>query len=1174
MKAKSKFKYALYVLIALFLVVLSSSSLSIKAAEITEYDDVSYSSYKGNVEGKTDYDYVNKRNVTLKFNLPSSVDQSKMMVQFVITDSAAYEWEKSDDTNGSFNDVGVKSFDINLPYDENYIHSRMKLYGADIIYTLAIEFVMIDEVAPTAGVVSSESYTLGTWTNQDVTFNISDATDNLSGISSQTYRILKDNMVYTDWQSYVNEEGNPFAITLTQTGVYEIKTKAIDKANNAADGTSVFIKIDKEIPTTGLLISSTTQYWNGEDVIVYVKVGGEDDFGRSGFSHYAIASVMLNATDITTRYASVGSTYNGSELTFTESGRYVLKIRGYDVATNYYEYVYEFGIDKVNQSLSLSQAVTDKAVVSALINVTKGAFDGYSETKYYYMHGEYSADDFIADNEFDGVSATVLLNGYYTFASIDEVGNIFVTTISINNIITTLSVVYDGLLSQVVGDLSPIRFTAMIDVNASTNNIYWFVDNNIRKRGGNTFDYTPPAAMGTYKVQARINSDAHIVSVEFAITVSINAATYIKIDYVEEDLTRTYGDESSIELVAVVDAGASAESAAWYINGQSLGIGEAINVPYDKIKDAGEYEISIFLIGENTLTDKITVVVNPLEIVVVPIAVSKLYGTEDPELNYTVSKLLYGDLLEGKLEREEGEDEGDYLITLGTLAHPNYNIILYEEPVYFSITSYDIDVVVTYYGYYNAVTQTYKKLDQETFKVGVNKEFTGEIKTFEGYHEYDGEAITITVTDDVHVIDYYYTAVEYEVVINHVSARDNSVVLASETKTVCIDQEITVYTKTISGYSINNQFVKFIMDGVTKEYTITYNPVEVNINVKHIGYEGRVLDTEVVQSWFGLTIKIPYKIFTGYSSPSDYFTYIISNEKNNMVNLSYIPNRYDITIHHVNENRVKIHEDTVLQLQEFDSTATLYPIFIEGYIATVEKGTYTVNSALFNEFTFVYRQAIKPIITLIGDSEILINIDQVERYTDEKAFVNDYFSKDKQISGVWRGTAPTYTKIGTFYLDYNYINEDGLTADTVTRVIVIYDKTAPIITVGIEEETIIVGTEYDFYAGINYSDNYDSNDKLTITYQTDLDINLIGTYTITYTVKDTSGNTATATRIVHVKNAKTAGGSFPIVPVIIGGAVGVLGIIAAIIFITMKKKKGATDTTATPEKKENEGEKK
>ena len=1160
-KVSSILKYSVYALFTLLFVVLSSSYSAIKAEGITEYDDVSYISYKATVIEKTDYDYVNVRDVTIEFNLPSSIDQTKMMVQFVISDVDSYTWDESNDYNDEFNDVGKKSFDIHLPYNENYIHSRMKLLGSDIIYILAIEYVKIDVDPPVVGEIKADGYAFGSWTNKDVTFTIGDATDQTSGIMSQTYRILKDNMTYTDWQSYVNSESEPFSITLTQTGVYAIQTKATDKANNKSESSIVYVKIDKETPSTGLLISSTTQYWNAVDVSVYIRVGGEDDFGRSGFSHYKIESVTMNNTNITTDYASVGEMYDGHELIFSDSGKYVIKIRGYDIATNYHEYVYEFGIDKIAQTISLTQTVTDKAVREAVIEINKGAFDNYSETKYYYLHGEFDVDTFVAENEVEGNSITVPLNGYYTFATIDEVGNIYVATISINNIITKLSVVYDGVLSQVVGDLSTIKFSAVIDVNASKNNIYWFVDGSIRQRGGDTFSYMPPASMGTYKIQARINSDTYLASEEFVITVSTTAATFIEIDCDSSKLVRTYGDESSIEMVAVVDEGASAESANWFINDEHFATGEAIDIAYDKIKNVGEYKVSVFIIGSVTYTDHVIIKVNPLDIVVSPIETTKLYGTEDPTISYTVSKLLYGDMLTGTLTREEGEEVGSYLISLGTLAHPNYNITINTE-VYFKITSYDIDVIVTYHGYYNESTGSYKQLDKVIVPVGVNKEYTGEIKTFFGYHEYKDEAITIKVTDDVNTIDYYYTPIEYDVTINHISARDSNVILTSETKKVCIDQEVTVYTKSITGYTINETFVKFVMDGRTILYTIAYNPVDVNITVNHLGYQSKLLETETIQSWYGLTIQIAYKMYPGYSSPSDFYSYTISNEKINVVNMSYIPNRYDITIHHVDENHVKIKDDTTLQMQQFDSTVTLYPTFIDGYIPILEKATYTVASALFNEYTFVYRKAIKPVITLIGDDVVRINIDNVYTYMDQKANVNDYFSTNKQITGVWRGGVPSFNKIGEFYLDYNYINEDGLEADTVTRKIIIYDDVAPIITIGITDETIIVGTQYDYYSGINYSDNYDDAANIKINYETDLNVDLVGTYTIIYTVTDSSGNSATATRTVHVKNAKNAGGSFPIVPVIIGGVVGILGIVGVVMFVITKKKK------------ENEGEKK
>ncbi|MBQ8451502.1 MAG: hypothetical protein IJ538_01835 [Clostridia bacterium] len=57
----------------------------------------------------------------------------------------------------------------------------------------------------------------------------------------------------------------------------------------------------------------------------------------------------------------------------------------------------------------------------------------------------------------------------------------------------------------------------------------------------------------------------------------------------------------------------------------------------------------------------------------------KVYGEADPVLTYSVSGLVNGDTLMGSLSREEGENNGYYNITIGTLSNDNYEISLVSE---------------------------------------------------------------------------------------------------------------------------------------------------------------------------------------------------------------------------------------------------------------------------------------------------------------------------------------------------------------------------------------------------------------------------------------------------------------------------------------------------------------
>lgn len=91
------------------------------------------------------------------------------------------------------------------------------------------------------------------------------------------------------------------------------------------------------------------------------------------------------------------------------------------------------------------------------------------------------------------------------------------------------------------------------------------------------------------------------------------------------------------------------------------------------------------LVGNNKFT------INKRNANVIPNAVSKVYGNQDPELTYTFENLIQGDTLEGSLSREQGENVGKFVINLGTLSNDNYNLSISLE--YLEIIKRDISVV-------------------------------------------------------------------------------------------------------------------------------------------------------------------------------------------------------------------------------------------------------------------------------------------------------------------------------------------------------------------------------------------------------------------------------------------------------------------------------------------------
>lgn len=98
--------------------------------------------------------------------------------------------------------------------------------------------------------------------------------------------------------------------------------------------------------------------------------------------------------------------------------------------------------------------------------------------------------------------------------------------------------------------------------------------------------------------------------------------------------------------------------------------------------NAGSYELSFenveFENYEVELYKSELFIVNKKSITITPFAVSKMYGEADPTFEYSVTGLVSGDSLNGKLSRlsEEIQNVGHYNITLGTIENSNYDISL------------------------------------------------------------------------------------------------------------------------------------------------------------------------------------------------------------------------------------------------------------------------------------------------------------------------------------------------------------------------------------------------------------------------------------------------------------------------------------------------------------------
>lgn len=198
-------------------------------------------------------------------------------------------------------------------------------------------------------------------------------------------------------------------------------------------------------------------------------------------------------------------------------------------------------------------------------------------------------------------------------------------------------------------------------------------------------------------------------------------------------------------------------------------------------------------------------------------------------------------------------------------------------------------------------------------------------------------------------------------------------------------------------------------------------------------------------------------------------------------------------------------------------------IIVTGTVDPNTAGTYTLSynvaDTAGNNATTVTRDVIvadrtAPAITLIGSATI--NHEQGTSYTDAGATASDNIDGDISLSIVKGGSVDSNTA-GTYILTYNVTDNAGNAAPEVTRTVIVADTTAPVITLSgsstINHEQGTVFTD----PGAGATDNIDGDISGSIVVTGSVNVNVAGTYVLSYNVSDTAGNNATTvTRTVIV----------------------------------------------------------
>ncbi len=193
-------------------------------------------------------------------------------------------------------------------------------------------------------------------------------------------------------------------------------------------------------------------------------------------------------------------------------------------------------------------------------------------------------------------------------------------------------------------------------------------------------------------------------------------------------------------------------------------------------------------------------------------------------------------------------------------------------------------------------------------------------------------------------------------------------------------------------------------------------------------------------------------------------------------------------------------------------------------VDTSTVGTYTVtytvtdnngNSSVVTE-TVNVTSGDTPVITLTGTSPVSVEVTSV--YADAGATASDTEDGDITSSIVTGGLPIDTSSVGTFTVTYDVTDSSGNSAVQVTRTVNVIDTTVPVITLtGTSPVSVVVGGTYTD-AGATASDVADGDITSSIvTGGLPIDTSSVGTFTVTYDVTDSQGNSAVqVTRTVNV----------------------------------------------------------
>ena len=544
--------------------------------------------------------------------------------------------------------------------------------------------------------------------------------------------------------------------------------------------------------------------------------------------------------------------------------------------------------------------------------------------------------------------------------------------------------------------------------------------------------------------------------------------------------------------------------------------------------DFGEnYEIILEEVYFEILQRQVTVVAHDQE---------KLHAHDDPELTYTMTVQDDFELdtpILGKLERDSGEDVGEYNINIGTLAlNSNYNITF--TPAVFTIRYAVFEYIVI-----NNITQNQYQTQGQESLVKLEARFN------KGADETNLKDVTWTVTKDGQAVD-------FDIDLNNnisfmPSGTAGIYVVTASYNGISATHEVNVRPNNVSNIHItlnhgeDTQKLGAESELIYRADMQLFNGEYNNINIEWYVGNKRVCDVLVTSSisYCRFTpnreVSLGVGVYTVYASvgsvtSTNSLQLTIKDNAAPTITLEKQGEVYYIeAFQNATENSIAYNEPGFVAMDDIDGNITAN-VRIEGDrdINYYKTGTYVIiytvtdnhGHIASNYRTVIVRDTVAPTASLINPELSEIILEYGEEYTEYGATGTDAYDSyygyeltvhvDNQID---------INRIGIYFVRYTFIDSNGNVTE-VTRKVTIQDTIKPTITL-IGESTIYIEYLESFNDdGAWFEDNYDGRSRLyatTILYVnpdtletievSSVDTSILGTYRLTYYREDSSGNT-------------------------------------------------------------------